>query len=124
MTAQPARKVRQENPDAECPRCRRREQARLRRRERDTGELMKALVRQIRAAGPRVAEADLEDLAVLLELRGLLDSAIAVGIAGIRRSGASWSDIGALTGTTRQSAQERWAPRIAQLEQEQEQAES
>lgn len=78
---------------------------------------MQSLVRQIRAAGPRVAEADVDDLAVLFELRGQLDSAIAVGIAGIRRSGASWAEIGALTGTTKQSAFERWAPRVVQLEQ-------
>jgi hypothetical protein len=102
----------------DCPRCRRREQARLRRRDRDTGDLMKALVRQIRAAGPRVAEADLEDLAVLLELRGLLDGAIATGIAGIKRSGATWAEIGALTGTTRQSAQERWGRRLEHQEED------
>jgi hypothetical protein len=77
---------------------------------------MKALVRQIRAAGPRVAEADVEDLGVLLELRGLLDGAIAIGIAGIKRSGASWADIGGLTGITKQSAQERWGKRVAKIE--------
>jgi len=63
----------------------------------------------------KVAEADIDDLPVLLELRGQVDSAIAVGIAGIRRSGATWAEIGALTGITRQSAQERWGPRMAEF---------
>jgi hypothetical protein len=78
--------------------------------------LLLSLIRQIRAAGPRVAEADVEDLGELLALRGQVDRAIAVGIAGLRRQGVSWADIGALTGTTRQSAQERWGPRVAALD--------
>ena len=108
---QPESKTRQGNPDVDCARCRRRDRAR-RNRNRDTVDLVKSLTRQIRAAGPRVAEGDVEDLAVLFELRGILDSAIATAVAGLRQNGATWADIGALTNTTRQAAQERYGRQV------------
>lgn len=67
------------------------------------------LRRVLRALSKRVGEADPEDLAEMVELRGEVDKAIAEAVAGMRARGVPWSDIGRATGMTRQSAHERWA---------------
>ncbi|KAA9104993.1 hypothetical protein [Microbacterium rhizomatis] len=82
------------------------------RRERDTLEYLSAARRFIRRAGERVADADEFELAELVELRGALEDAIRVAIAGQRSYGRSWAHIGDALGITRQSAQERYAEKV------------
>jgi hypothetical protein len=64
--------------------------------------------RMLRAAGRRVGRCDLEELGILMELRGDLDNAITVAVEGLRVDGYTWARIGEITGTTRQGAQQRW----------------
>jgi hypothetical protein len=64
--------------------------------------------RILRAYARRVAGADVEDLAELLELRQDVDDAIAAAVAGMRERGVSWAAIATATGTTRQAAQQRY----------------
>ncbi|WP_055631352.1 hypothetical protein [Streptomyces griseoruber] len=47
-----------------------------------------------------------------LALRARLDALIAQAGVADREDGASWTEIGAAAGTTRQAAQERWAPHV------------
>lgn len=71
-----------------------------------------AFVRRIlQAAGRRIEDADVEDLAELVALRAAVDEAIANAVAGMRARGASWAEIGRAVGITKQSAYERWAVR-------------
>ena len=75
----------------------------------ETTEYAAMLGRMISAYGRRVADADIEDLTEMFELRDQLDSAIAAAVAGQRElHGRSWADIGAAAGTTRQAAQMRY----------------
>lgn len=67
--------------------------------------------RMLKAMGRRAANADPEDLAMLLDLRSELDSAIADAVAGLRASGFTWESISEATGTTRQAVCDRWGPR-------------
>lgn len=67
------------------------------------------LGRMLTAYGRRVADADIEDLTEMFELRDQLESVIAGAVSGQRKNhGRSWSDIGRAAGTTRQAAQMRW----------------
>jgi hypothetical protein len=63
--------------------------------------------RQIRAHGLRVADADPEDLAALVDLHRQVDEAIATAVAGLRRR-HSWAQIARGLGTSRQAAAKRW----------------
>jgi hypothetical protein len=76
---------------------------------RTTEHYIGSLARMIRAAGPRVAAGDPEDLALLVGLHGEIDRAIAVGVAGLQRSGMTWRSIGEATGTSREAAFQKWA---------------
>lgn len=53
----------------------------------------------------------------LLQLRIGLAAGLDVfpTVLGLRRHGATWEEIAAASGTTRQSAHERWAARVAEL---------
>lgn len=78
-------------------------------RERETHEYAAMMRRMLAAHGRRVADADPEDLADLIALRGSLDAAIGDAVRGQRSSfGTSWSDIGRALGITRQAAQQRY----------------
>lgn len=77
-------------------------------RERETGAFIGAARRFIRAAGKRVGEGDEPELAQLLALQGVLDSAIAEAVAGQRSHGKSWASIALGTGTSREAAYQRW----------------
>src|SRR3954462_12541725 len=57
--------------------------------------------RAIRSAGRRVAAGDVEGLADLISLRGDLDQALDVAVAGLRDFGYSWSEIASRVGVTR-----------------------
>lgn len=82
-----------------------------RHRERvETAAYLAFIRRAIRAHGRRVATGDVEDLAGLLALRGELDEAIAVAVAGLRAEpqAASWQAIANAAGISRQAAMQRW----------------
>lgn len=84
---------------------------RIRERRSSAGDLgeYRAFVRRIlRAYSRRVAAADPEDLALLLEVAVDVDRAIDQAVAGLRRAGFSWAQIAAATGVTKQAAHERW----------------
>ena len=64
--------------------------------------------RVLRAYARRVADGDVEALALMLGLSAEIDDAIAQAITGLRGSGYSWAEIGSRLGITRQAAQQRW----------------
>jgi hypothetical protein len=84
------------------------------RRERETSDYLKDLTRLIRAAGRRVADADGPELAQLLALMPVMEEAAAMGVKGQLERG-SWAYVAEALGTTRQSAHERWAPKVRAL---------
>lgn len=78
-------------------------------RYRENDEYAAMLGRMIRAAGRRFADADPEDLPLLLDLREQLDEAIGDAVRGQRSKwGVSWAAIGDALGMRRQSAQEKY----------------
>lgn len=72
------------------------------------------LRRITRAAGRRVAEADPEDLEQLLAIRAEVDHAIVEAVRGLRASGYTWEQIGAVMGVTRQAVLMRFNPLLAE----------
>lgn len=78
------------------------------RKDVETMEFIGAARRFLRAAGKRAGDADEFELAALLSLRGDLDEAIAVAVAGQRARGRSWAYIGQAAGMKRESAYEKW----------------
>lgn len=81
-----------------------------RNRERETPEYASFARRAIRAYGRRVADADPEDLRDMLEMRVVLEEAIATAVDGLRDR-ASWTDIARALGISRQGAQQRYGGR-------------
>ena len=63
--------------------------------------------RVLRAYARRVADGDVEALALMLGLAEEIDTSIAEAVKGLR--GYSWAEIGSRLGITRQAAQQRWA---------------
>ena len=80
----------------------------LRRRYRETPEVVAAIRRLVRAMGKRIAEEDPESLLLLRELDQEVRRAWQVAIEGIRCSGATDREIGEVLGTTRQAVEQRW----------------
>lgn len=70
-------------------------------------DFIAAVRRMLRAAAVRVADSDEYELAALLQLRSELDDAISVAVRG-QKTRRSWAYIAAVTGTTRQAAQQKW----------------
>lgn len=68
--------------------------------------------RILRAMGRRCAAADVEDLADLLALRDEVDRAVDAAVTGLREQGHSWTEIGRVTGVTRQAARQRWTDKV------------
>jgi hypothetical protein len=64
--------------------------------------------RVLRAYARRVADGDVEALALMLGLSAEIDSAISQAVTGLRAFGYSWAEIGSRLGITRQAAQQRW----------------
>jgi hypothetical protein len=79
-----------------------------RRRYRETPEVVDGVRRIIRAIGKRVATEDPDDLLLLVALEREVRQAWATAIAGLRRSGYSDSQIGAVLSTTKQAIQQHW----------------
>lgn len=69
--------------------------------------------RVIRGYGKRVADADDVDLAEMVQLRDVLEQAIADAVRGQRDlHGRSWADVAKPLGVTRQAAQMRYAAKV------------
>lgn len=81
------------------------------RRDLETMDYLGAARRFIRAAGRRVAECDEPELAAMLELQAVLDAAIADAVMG-QKTRKSWAQIALGTGTTRESAYQRWGRKV------------
>jgi hypothetical protein len=81
---------------------------RRRRRVTENDEFGQFVRRIVRAYGVRVAAGDIEALAQLAGLSAEVDAAIRTGVAGLRRWGYSWSEIGARLKVTKQAAFQRW----------------
>jgi hypothetical protein len=64
--------------------------------------------RILRAYARRVADGDVEALALMLGLSADIDTAIGQAVTGLRACGYSWAEIGSRLGITRQAAQQRW----------------
>jgi hypothetical protein len=64
--------------------------------------------RVLRAYARRVADGDVEALALMLGLSAEIDTAISQAVTGLRGFGYSWAEIGSRLGITRQAAQQRW----------------
>jgi hypothetical protein len=64
--------------------------------------------RILRAYARRIADGDVEALALMLGLSAEIDDAISQAVTGLRQFGYSWADIGSRLGITRQAAQQRW----------------
>lgn len=78
-------------------------------RERDTTEYAAMMGRMLRAYARRVADADPEDLATMLEVYAQFGAAIQDAVTQQRAlHGTSWAEIGRGAGITRQAAQQRW----------------
>ena len=65
-------------------------------------------LRILRAYSRRVADGDVEALALMLGLSAEIDTAIGQAVTGLRAFGYSWAEIGSRLGITRQAAQQRW----------------
>lgn len=79
----------------------------------ETPEFAAMLERMIRAYARRVAEADEVDLARMVEVKRVMDEALADAVRGQRdKLGRSWAEIARGLGTTRQSAYERFARKV------------
>ena len=70
------------------------------------------LGRMLAAASRRVAESDVNDFAELAKVERYVGYAMNLAVAGLRRSGYTWDEIGAAAGTTRQAAHQRWARKV------------
>lgn len=75
----------------------------------DHAEFMAFARRILRAASKRMSTADPEDLADLVQLRASVDEAIDNAARAVHAGGASWTEIGAALGISRQAARQRWA---------------
>jgi hypothetical protein len=64
--------------------------------------------RVLRAYARRVADGDIDALAIMTGLAQEIDTAIGQAVTGLRASGYSWAEIGSRLRITRQAAQQRW----------------
>lgn len=75
----------------------------------ETTDYAAMMRRMIKAHGRRVADADVEDLAELIELQDLLADVVKEAVTAQREVlGRSWADIAQATGTSRQAAQKKF----------------
>jgi hypothetical protein len=81
---------------------------------RETSEFLGFIRRGLKALVRRIGdEGDIESLGQMLALQSQLDASIVGAVAGLRRAGYSWAEIGERTGTSRQNAQQRWGRAVA-----------
>jgi hypothetical protein len=82
-----------------------------RRRTVENDEYGEFIRRILRAYSRRVADGDVEALALMTGLADELDTAIAEAVKGLRGHGYSWTEISSRLNITRQAAQQRWGRR-------------
>lgn len=87
------------------------------RRYRDAEEVGGMIRRTARALTRRAAVGQLDAVEQLHLLRDVLDAELGNAARAANAHGYSWADIGAVTGTTRQNARQRWATVPAEVEQ-------
>lgn len=122
-TAAEVRELRRraERAEAELERMRARlEKRRVRRRSerKDAQEVAAFLVRMMRAYARRALAGETEpaDLADLFTIRVELERVVDATVVAARRTGFSWSEIASSTGTTKQTAHERWAGKVREAD--------
>lgn len=84
-------------------------------RHRETWDHLGMLKRNLKAAGKRAADGDEPELMDLLAIQADWEAAVAVGIRGQLDRGMSWAYIAQGLGVKRQTAHERWAPKVKAL---------
>lgn len=86
------------------------------RKEREAPEVGAASARMMRALVRRAAGGEMEAVEELARLQGVLDACLHQAVQGYREgpAEASWTDVGRILGTTRQSAQARFG-RVAEV---------
>lgn len=76
----------------------------------ETMEYAAMMRRMLRAYARRVADADPDDLAVMVAIRDELDELVDDTVRAMRaRNGWSWAELASALGTTRQAAHKRYA---------------
>lgn len=79
-----------------------------RRRVTENDEYSAFAQRVLRAYARRVAQGDIDAIADLAAIAGEAEVAMRQAVAGLRKAGYSWADIGTRLGVTKQAAQQRW----------------
>lgn len=75
----------------------------------ETTEYAAMMGRMLKAYGKRVGDADVEDLAEMIELHAAFGEHVKAAVAAQREAhGRSWADIAKATGTSRQAVQMRY----------------
>jgi hypothetical protein len=82
--------------------------AKRRRRVTENDEYAEFVHRILRAYARRIARGDIDANTGLAAIAGEADNAMRQAVAGLRKAGYSWADIGTRLGVTRQAAQQRW----------------
>ena len=77
---------------------------------RETIDFLAFVRRIVRAAGQRAGDGDANELKALVAIRSDLDEAITEAVRGMRASGVTWTEIGAIQGVSKQAA-EQWFSR-------------
>jgi hypothetical protein len=67
--------------------------------------------RILTAYARRIADGDIESLALIAELADTIDTSIRDAVTGLREHGYSWAQIGSRLGVTRRAAHQRWGNR-------------
>jgi hypothetical protein len=78
---------------------------------RETAGFLAFARRIVHRAGLRVSGEDVQELVALVAMREDLDAAIATAIRGLRSSGHTWTEIGAIQGVSKQAAEQWYARR-------------
>ena len=83
-------------------------QRRRKRRHVENDDYLRFVTRILKAAQRRIADADPEDLAAMVDLRNALDEAIDGAARGMHDAGFSWTEIARPLGISRQAALKKW----------------
>jgi hypothetical protein len=82
----------------------------------ETEEFSDFARRILRAYSRRVADKDIEALAGLVALRDEVDRAVVQAVSGLHGDPYSWTEIARVLGITRQAAQQKYGPKVAELQ--------
>jgi hypothetical protein len=82
---------------------------------RETIDFLAMVRRIVRAAGHRVSDGDPDELRALIAIREDMDMAIAEAVRGLRESGSTWTEIGAIQHVSKQAAEQWYSRHTASL---------